>query len=381
MWVLLLPFVSGSGCGKDASFTQYIQHLISNTLHTRSVDVVDSHPELGTKSRDYLVAFPSEATKKPAPVTFVFHGQYDGPEAAAERHQHFQSLAQDAGGIVVYPRGLGDGESGTGWNVGAHGDSTSCDASKARGASCYASCSAISACGPCDWSTCFDDKKFVMNMIQDLDDNACIDKQKMYIYGESNGGMMVYSLLQQMPGVFAAAVPEQGLPLVGYGPSLLEVSQTTSIFHRHDRQDTTVPMKGEISEDGWKYLSLTETLQDYCNSVDKTEPTAKKTEWDESLKSVAFSCSEYNGCSHGKNVVHCMYNGQHGDLPEDKARHDDTMVYKFLSLHSLPPPAALASSFLDGRATKTLRKSASAVRSLLPPVDGTGNLDGTFFLQ
>ena len=110
----------------------------------------------------------------------------------------------------------GGGDMGTGWNVGTAGDEQTCVNDEVT-ADCYASCWEQGKCGSCNWSGCYDERLFVYSIIQAISSVLCIDHSRVYVTGESNGGMLAHYLVQSLPGTFAAVAPWYGLPLLGYG--------------------------------------------------------------------------------------------------------------------------------------------------------------------
>ena len=45
---------------------------------------------------------------------------------------------------------------------------------------------------PCFWSTCADDVGFVKAIVATVAEKACVDRSRIFGYGESNGGMLLY---------------------------------------------------------------------------------------------------------------------------------------------------------------------------------------------
>merc|ERR1719498_4001 len=91
-----------------------------------------------------------------------------------------------------------------GWNavgssVASGASEKTCDMDKAAAmrakdkSPCYKSCS---SCGPCSWTTCAYDVGFVEQLLDALEQELCVDTAQVRAQGESNGGMMVFELLQ-----------------------------------------------------------------------------------------------------------------------------------------------------------------------------------------
>lgn len=312
------------------------------TSHTVKLSVA------GDGERSFDVRMPQTANtqghdmghKKEHAVAFFFHGQFGDPAEQHREHVGFEHMSLSKNVITVTPAGALDtaiAQDGTktqftSWNVGAKHDDTICDPAVVKDSgypACMESCK--SGCGACDWSTCHDDVEFVRSMLDYLDAHACIDTTKLFLYGESNGAMLVYHLLQAMPGVFAAAVPVEGLPLRGNtaylpgetadhaeqagaaGFNLAEFGGT-AIMHWAGSGDTLMPLDGmALSSDGFKYASLDDTLARFGDEMGCTAlgtPVEKKTDWIDTMK-----CDTHGSCPNGNQIIACTYAGEHGDLP------------------------------------------------------------------
>lgn len=322
----------------------------------RFLDVPDNAFEGGTVKRSFKVTVPNNPSGAPMPVLFNYHGWGDTNEDIAKAHT-FDELAEQHKFVVVYPQGMDDYEVEEGkdekwgsWNLGRLTEDA-CAVEKAyvstEKAYCYKSCS---ECNACSWTTCADDVAFTDAMVSSLTESACVDPSRYYAYGESNGAMFIYKLLQDRPGLFAAAVIEQGLPMKGYQGKAVEAS----ILHLHDRGDTTCPLNGEQSWDGYKYLSLEATLTSVCGT------NAAETPFDTVISGGPRNteCVQRTGCA-ANQVVACLYDGKHGDLPavvDGKNDHGDSFIWSFLKQHSRAEPSA---SSLQADVTVTVNVSVS----------------------
>lgn len=138
--------------------------------------------------RTYYVNVP-DGVQEGAAVIFWFHGFCDDLSK-----QPFVDVGEENGVITVYPQGMSDySEAGYySWNCGDNNKVNSC--TTLAEPYCFDSCDAIGMCGSCNWYTCIDDVAFVKAMIAELKDYFKIDETKIYVSGESNGGMFVYYL-------------------------------------------------------------------------------------------------------------------------------------------------------------------------------------------
>jgi len=204
-----------------------------------------------------MLASVPDASKKKVPLVLGFHGQGYAPETWGPADA-FTELAKENGWVLAFPAGLReattDGGSDVTWNVGTAADNSTC-VPDTNGVQCMESCHSLRSCGACNWATCHDDGAFVDQVVKDLEAALCIDTKRIFLVGESNGGMLVHYLIQRFPGRFRAAVPTFALPLIGYlvGPQyeLLQqraLASHTSILQLHDRGDVTIPWTGGKSQ-------------------------------------------------------------------------------------------------------------------------------------
>lgn len=165
-------------------------------------------------------------------------------------------IANESGFIHVYPDGMGDNPSSTlddewrSWN--AVGSTLSpgpvgptCNGDHSGDGLCYSSCArrpgGCDAQG-CDWTSCADDLGFVETLLDHLEETLCIDRNRVYATGFSNGAMLVYNLgMSSLSRRFAAIAPVEG----GVHPGFLARPDVpVSLLDIHGTQDTTVPING-----------------------------------------------------------------------------------------------------------------------------------------
>jgi polyhydroxybutyrate depolymerase len=202
-------------------------------------------------TRTYRVFAPDAAAgDAPAPLIFAFHG-WGGDEDEFLDAAVVATEAAARGYVVVAPLGLGPGEpdrSYASWSF--RGSSTGVDPSGAP--ICdeaetpdyrYPSCTTgdpPTAQSTCAWTHCqADDGAFVDALLADLQTRTCIDPDRIYATGGSNGGMFVWDLGQRDAGrrVFAAIAPLIGLPHAGY----LDANAELPVLLLTGTRDRTVP--------------------------------------------------------------------------------------------------------------------------------------------
>lgn len=275
----------------------------------------------------------------PVPLLIGLHSQGDQADSYASAHD-FGSYGKVLSFVSVYPQGLDDavpggGDLGTGWNVGTAGDEQTCVQDEVT-ADCYASCWEQGKCGSCNWSGCYDEKLFVKAVIDAVSSVLCIDQSRVYVTGESNGGMLAHYLVQSLPGTFAAVAPWYGLPLLGYGLGAefelvrdTKSCRQTAMLQLHGRQDDIMPPAGGVSGGflpGWIYEPLNKVQQGWaavhaCDTV----ASEAKSYWDGGAQN--FHCFDYKGCSSGRRIMRCFYDGGHGDLPDGGVAEQITLWF------------------------------------------------------
>lgn len=203
---------------------------------------------------------------RPAPLVMMFHG-WGGDENEFIANEEIRAEADRRGYILLAPRGLGSGEpdrsnnswtfsgsatglDGDGVNPAVAGDTEAiCDATAPGGTTPdyrYPSCiQTTRAANTCSWTQCQqDDVGFVVALVAEAGKNLCLDPDRVFATGGSNGGMFTWELGQNSASapLFRAIAPVIGLPHRGYleaqgkpGREELPVLLLTG------NQDSTVP--------------------------------------------------------------------------------------------------------------------------------------------
>lgn len=180
----------------------------------------------GGLTRTYRIHVPAGYdASEPAPMVMLFHG-WGGNEDEFLSDRTVRHESDLRGYIVVAPRGLGSGEpdnSNNSWSfsgstTGVDGASNAiCDDRKTPDYS-YLSCANVKQ-NTCSWTQCrADDVAFSVALVREISSNLCIDENRIYASGGSNGGMFTWELGQNPASatVFSAIAPVIGLPHRGY---------------------------------------------------------------------------------------------------------------------------------------------------------------------
>lgn len=133
----------------------------------------------GGMERNYVLYVPDiDDPSRPMPLVFNFHGLGSTGEAQFP-YSEFGALADIHKFIVVSPNGIGNS-----WNAGE-------------------------CCNPAV-EAAVDDVGFTADMIEQVSTEYCVDPDRIYASGMSNGGFMSYRLACDMANRFAAIGPVAG---------------------------------------------------------------------------------------------------------------------------------------------------------------------------
>lgn len=346
-----------SGCGPG--FTDTVGDLKPPAPASKGCG--KSPPSTGKKSftnqrsqRDYWVHVPKDYdSSKPTPVVVMFHGWgYSGKEWTQGAGWGAQSMAPTADSnnfIIVAPTGLQDGtgkltgncDEGAGycsWDSTGGGrpgpEGMTCNPKVQTGEYCYNQTCWGGCKDICSWTACNDDATMVHALLDKIESELCVDTSRVYVGGESNGGLMTWQMgMDSRASRFAALSAVIGLPHRGYDflPAVLPLP----IMGVWGRADPQVPPgnltdTGIVESDyGWYYATARRVTGDWakahgCNIG--TQPTKYSTNADgqKGLSCTSFSANCENTGSHqllvsGMNatagnfapVVDCRFDGGH----------------------------------------------------------------------
>ena len=212
--LILAVLLSTTSCSQSAGMpTTTIALAPTATLDPAVIQPGDSERELMVDGleRSYLLHVPPGlGSQQPVPVIFAFHGIDEGPRAM--RHgSEFNAVADLAGFLVVYPRGLEQS-----WNTGEEDGPG------------YAIAQDV------------DEPAFIRQILSDLNTIATIDPKRVYAVGLSLGGALAYRLACDMSDTFAAIASVSG-PM---SYSACQPSQAVSVMHVHGLADAIAPYSG-----------------------------------------------------------------------------------------------------------------------------------------
>lgn len=209
--------------------------------------------------RSYLLHVPP-GENRARPVVFNYHGFTSNPGRQQEASA-MNAKADEEDFIAVHPAGTGFLPS---WNAGA-------------------------CCGTAERSD-VDDVGFFRRMLEDVARQTCIDPDRVYVTGFSNGGMMAHRLACEASDVIAAIAPVAGTMQVS--EEHCEPSHPISVIHLHGTDDPVVPY-----EPGAGRSTMDWATRHACGVAETTFETANTV------------CQTYTGCSEGAEVTLCTLEG------------------------------------------------------------------------
>lgn len=242
---------SGSGCGSNR-----LEPGSSQTVHLTS----------GGRDRSYLVSVPKDyKADTPSPVVMAFHGR--GRDS--EQMKKLTGFS-DKPAIAVYPQGL-TGSKGTSW----------------QGAS-YASDA--------------DDVKFTGDVLDKVESDLCVDTNRVYAAGMSNGGGFASLLACRMSDRIAAFASVSGAYYGGTRAGC-NTAGAVPIMEFHGTGDPTMKYEGGNGKGG-EYISVSEYIDQWV-ARDQCSHEAEVSEPVEGVEHRVFS----DGCHNGSEVQQYRIDG------------------------------------------------------------------------
>ena len=190
-------------------------------------------------SYSYTTEIPSGySPNNPSPLVFIFHGRGSNGGKIVKKIRYAE-LAEQENFVLVYPTALNILNTGTSWEVP-------------------------------QFDTDFrDDVQFVRDLVETVNADLCIDTDRIYAVGSSNGGYFVSSLVCEMADVFAAVIMSAGIThYEGCSPS-----QPVALLEIHGDEDATVPYfgGGSVMQEGRSAVVFSlfdaQVVEDFFNQV------------------------------------------------------------------------------------------------------------------
>jgi len=286
--------------------------------------------------REYRLHLPAEYDQNtPTSLVLSFHW-YQGNAKNMESTSWTSRHADKHGYVAVYPQSTSF-QSATGtmtsWN------DLACSASSGpEGPTCSERFSwpFPPECGEprdCAWCTCYDDLAFVDQLLDELGDTVCIDLDRVYATGISNGAMFVHRLGCDMADRFAAIAPVAGTLAKGFNCAP-DGSASISIMHLHGEHDTLIPADGSEGRDGGYFVPVDDVMDAWagaasqdCDDIETPYPTSM-----DGTRELA--CVQRANCATGADVVSCSWAGDHASSMAISFPFGNNVIWEFFDENS-----------------------------------------------
>jgi len=253
----------------------------------------------GDLARTYILRVPKNYDGKTnLPLVVLFHG-WTGSAEDVEANTGFGDKADREGFILAIPNGT-EGVGGLrGWNCGF------LDLGKPKA----------------------DDVKFTTDVLDQVERDLCVDPNRVYVAGHSNGAMMAYDLGAKLSGRIAAIAVVSGT--IGIpGSQVADPEGPVSAIILHGKEDPTVPY--DASHEGLiKAIPAPESAKWWAEK-DGCKPPVESTAKDELIE-------DYTGGRNGAEVEFVtILDGKHawpGGGRTHPAISATDMVWDFFRAH------------------------------------------------
>lgn len=256
--------------------------------------------------RDYYVYIPNDIKKfsKKLPLVIVLHGA-GSHGLNVEKSTKFSETAQKEGFVVVYPNGfkVSNGMH-AGWN-------------------------AVHCCGDA-MELNIDDVGFIGFLIDEMVKNAHVDAARVYVLGNSNGGMLAQRVAREIPHKITAVA---SVVAGAYGDEVAGWKSVPIMFI-NDQDDAVIPFNGGILKADSQYK--VDRVVPFKSSLYQSQFWAKVNGCapNPRISVVANVKVLQYICPHGNEVVHYVTHGLGHVWPEMEAPFNATdIVWDFFVRH------------------------------------------------
>ena len=209
----------------------------------------------------------------------------------------------------------------------------------------------------CWWTTCRDSVQQALTALAWAESNLCVDRDRIWMAGSSNGGMLVYDLANdpRLADRLAGIATELATPHYGYsfGPlatpmSMVSVYGLADIVvppvadQTHSEYSAAHPDRTfDTSESGWYYTSAEAVgwllgAMDECAGTEQVDGTAVG-------GPASLSCTRHTGCPGEVDVVGCFHAGGHVKDSGGRA-----VMAGFMATHRWVRPRCWGAASLSG---------------------------------
>ena len=241
----------------------------------------------GGRDRLYRLHVPRgyDAKGKPVPLILVLHGAF-GSAAKIAKKSGFSELSEKVGFLVAYPQGTSLART---WNSGH-------------------------CCGR-SYKQQVDDVGFLSAVMKEIQGKYAVDPNRIFMVGESNGGMMTYRYAAErtndLAGIGVVAGTIGGQKPDGSGEWRVPTPQAPiALVAIHGTEDKKIPYGGE----GGKTVSALDSVRFF---IENNQCAAKPQEADRFFGGYVLR-EWWAGCSLSSNVVMLTLEGFGHDWPNEK---------------------------------------------------------------
>jgi polyhydroxybutyrate depolymerase len=271
---------------------------------------------VGELEREYRLHLPTGYNPaSPAPLVLAFHGYTTTAYQFENKYNSFSRHADEHGYVVVYPQGTSfeaGGQLITSWNDLACNASPGPDGPTcSEGSVDYPTPPECGEPRECDWCSCYDDVGFVAALLDEIEATLCVDLDRVFATGMSNGAMFVHRLGCDLSDRFAAIAPTGGTLARGFNCAP-DSSPKISMMNIYGTRDTTVPFDGTPAEDGF----LSQVVAAWAGP-ESQRCEAEAIPYATSKDGIReFRCVQRANCATGAEIVDCAWDGGH-DWPRE----------------------------------------------------------------
>jgi polyhydroxybutyrate depolymerase len=236
--------------------------------------------QFGGASRQYTLHVPAGYSGQPSALVFSMHG-FLSNYTEQQTLTGFSALADREGFLVVYPNGAGANM--LAWNAG--------------------DC--------CEYTdTGRDDVGFIGALIDEIGRSACVDLNRVYATGYSNGGFLSHRLACELGNRIAAIATVAGV--LGIPPEACNPPRPVSVLQLHGSADLVVPYPGGVPA-GWEMSFPGVTPPQFRSAEATRDFWASKNgcalQLAPGVTSGEVACNAYAACAGDSRVELCTIDG------------------------------------------------------------------------
>jgi len=195
----------------------------------------------------------------------------------------------------------------------------------------------------CNWCGCVDDEAFIRAVVEHIAATTCVDLNRVYLTGMSQGGMMASWLYSRAGDLFAAFAPMSGTNPRDFYANPPTSDTDASVLFVHGDSDNVVPHDGRPAGDGYNYMAVRDEvtrMSDYAFGVcsdwqDWSVPSGVNAPSKSGLACEQRSCSVPGGDA--REFVSCTFNGGHvwpkARGPKEGALWGNRLIWEFFVSH------------------------------------------------